>query len=256
MPDDKQKAERYLQTARKIRRATGVPEIASAVIAGVTSDAPVNVSEWQRRTVVRRAVETALRCLQISIMQRAVASPELASDSCIDSRRHIVRLLGAVATTQDCMAIAELAVSAVTPERAAESIVRAAGELRRAEVDAPLAVCSLSGRLLVSSPALEYADVRGLSEADLNRLLLEATAPIRRACQAADACRIGELRFSKLVPAHSLAIVAHLDGSGEGAPVIRLLLCDTTVASAPSHTSPSTEPDDAYPARLLRRLVS
>ena len=173
MRDEEQSAERYLHTARKIRRATNPAEVASAVIAGVTQDLPDSVEEWRRRAIARRAVETTLRCLQISIMQRAIASPEMASDLRIEMRKHIARVLASVAKVADCTQIAELAVSAVTPESAAESMVKAAREVRSKDAKQPVAVCCLAGKMLVSSPALEFARTRGVEEDMLARLLDE-----------------------------------------------------------------------------------
>ncbi|MCB9893916.1 MAG: hypothetical protein H6839_05690 [Planctomycetes bacterium] len=256
MNDHYPQPERFLNTARKIRRAGGVGEIASAVISGATLEAPSDTLAWRRRAIARRAVETTLRCLQMSIAQHALASPEIASDMRIEARRHLVRILATVADVNGSETLADLAVSAITPETAAESMVKAAQQVQADDAARPQAVCSLGGQMLISTPALALARKHGVDEPRLQNYFAEAAAPVRRACATAHACQVGELRFRKIVPEHGLCIVAQLDGAAEGAPVISLTLSDAATPAVPAAFSSAPSPDDAYPARLLRRLVS
>ncbi|MCA8914428.1 MAG: hypothetical protein KDB90_03375 [Planctomycetes bacterium] len=256
MPDDNEKAEQYLRTARKIRRASSASEIASAVISGVSDMTPKTAVDWRRRAFARRAIEAALHGLQISIEQHAIASIELASDLRIGTCRQIVRLLSGLAGHEDSLPVAELAVATVAPGAETNSLVRASQQLQSNSAKTPLAVSSLGGQLLVSTSALEFAAARGVDETSLHSILGEAAAPVRRACAAVDTCQVGELRFSRILPDLDMTVVAQLDGSAGGRPVIRLTLGQAASPPQAARLNPAPLADEAYPARLLRRLVS
>jgi hypothetical protein len=255
MPRDQQ-PEAYVNAARRIRRAGSIADVASAALLAVTADAPLGPADVRRRAIARRAVEALLKRLAFSLAQRAVASPEMAHELRAESRRRLARVLNSVPGCCHAEEIAELAVTRLVPTGGAEDLLAATRDAISEGERANVALCCLAGRLLVSSAAHEFARAHGLQDAELEALLHEAAAPVRRACEAADVCEVGELRFTRLLPDRGLAIIAHLDGSAGLAPVIRLRLQETGAGDKPWHSAPHAHATDAYPARLLRRFVS
>jgi hypothetical protein len=232
-------AQNYLDAAINIRRAGSVAEVAQATVGALT--------DCDRPDVTLGAVQACLQTLELSLVQRTASSPELASDLRIETRRKLIRLMGAFALTDIASEIAELAVQAVAAlATTSHAIVEAAEKSRQL----PVAFAGLAGAMFVSIPAREFTRTHGVDEARLHQLLAQVAAPIRRACEAHGVCNVGELRFSSQV--QGIVASARLDRSKDDAPLIRIRLHLAGQEPEPAADDP---PPPAYPARLLRRLV-
>jgi hypothetical protein len=225
--------EQFVEVARVIQRAENLAAIVQAL------------PDCDEDT--RAAAHGCLAALELSLAQCTAASLENARDQRMEARRKLARLLADKADPELAGSLAELAVQAVAAMSNTLAIARAAAGARTA----PIAFAGLAGVTFVSARAHQLASEHGVAPAALEDLLTAAAAPIRRACQAAEVCSVGELRHT----AHSgaLSATARLDRSRDGAPVIAIHLCLAGETPLPAATAASAPP---YTARLLRKLVS
>ena len=249
-----------LHAARVIRRAKSVADIASGVLRAVVNSLPGDSREWHARGVVRSAVECRLHRLELLLVQRMASSPELASDMRLEAKRNIARLLSTLEAGPDlCEHVAELAVSAIAGlATASDAVTRALAETGRSAATRPVAFATMGGRLFIPAITHEFANEHGLTDSELDEVLLRTTKPLREACESHDVCRIGQLRFKRELPAQGLTVLAQLDTSTDAnaAPLIRIDL--TRTAAQPESTAAYSAPEpctNRYSARLLRQLV-
>lgn len=250
-------AEHLIEAARQMRRAHSVAEVVQVLMRCV-SRPPVDAAEWRRRDMLNAAVRCRLHRLELALVQRCATSPELGSDMRIDIGRQLERLLapsGCEALTPLC----EMAVAAVAElAKSEDALANAALSGRSADAGPPVAWSTIGGRLFIPASAREIAAGYGLDDAALVAAIEQVSAPLRKACEPADVCHIGQLRHSRQI-APGLRVVASLDLSAgvETTPLIRIDLSAGAVAVMPTPAAAvAAAYTSGFSARLLRQLIS
>lgn len=252
MSDD---AKDFIQSARRIRLAENCADVASALIRAVLTGTPNNQREWRRRAAARTAAASQLRSLELQLIQRSAASPELASDLRIDTRKSLERVLRPVCILDavDLFRFADMAVASIATLAGSTDMLKPAADKGDSRVCAWL---TLGGKLFTPAKAAEFAERKGVGSAALESMLQQAGTPLRRACKSDTAANVGQLHARRDHPEPGLSLRATLDASTTETPLICIELADI------EQPEPAFEPGNAsldesqYSARLLRVLVS
>lgn len=252
MSDD---AKDFIQAARRIRLAESCADVASALMLAVLTGTPRDQREWRRRSAARTAAVSCLRGLELTLMQRSASSPELASDLRIATRKSLERILRPVSKLDavDLFRFADMAVASIATLAGATDVLKPAAEKCDGRICAWL---TLGGSLFVPARATEYAEKKGLKQAKLEELLRSAGEPLRKACAASVAARVGQLHARRDHEAFGLSLRATLDASSTETPVICIELAELTQPETLNFESTTETDESQFSARLLRVLVS